>query len=293
MKKGGIMKNPFKLKIFKNVIVVLIVLLFVKLLWVVVAHLRLSAYGVEHKEEVGGKGLYYRVKLSTNKAPPPPPPKVKPKTVVKIVGNIKEIKLKAIYNSEETTVITIIYKRKTKILGLGDAVNGFTLISGGNNYAIFEKDSKNYRVELEESKKSKNIYSSIKFSKSTPTTAHKKSTPSSAKGEIVDAGDHKIIDKSLIDYYTKDIESIYKNIGIKDLKKDNKINGFMITFVRRGTPFAKLGLKRGDILKAINGRQLTSYKAAFDAYKNASSMSNVTLVIERKKVEMELEYEVN
>jgi general secretion pathway protein C len=292
MIKGGTMKNPFKLKIFKNVIVVLVVLLLAKLLWVVVAHLWLSTYGVNHKAEVGGKGLYYRVKLSTNKAPPPPPPKVKPKKVVKIAGSIKDIKLKAIYNSENITVITITYKRKTKILGLGDVVNGFTLSGGGSKYAIFVKDSKNYKVELEESKKSKNIYNSIKFSKDTPKKS-KKPTESSPEGEIIDAGDHKIIDKSLIEYYTKNMESIYKNIGIRDLKKGNKIDGFMVTFVRRGTPFAKLGLKRGDILKAINGHKLNSYKAAFDAYKNATSMSNVTLVIERKKEEMELEYEVN
>jgi len=285
------MKNPFKLKIFKNVIVILVIFVLIKLLWVVADTLWLSSYGVEHKKEVGGKGLYYRVKLSTNKAPPPP--KVEPKKIIKIAGNIKEIKLKAIYSSDESTVVTIVYKQKTKILGLGDTINGFTLNGGGSNYAIFVKNSKNYRVELEESKKSKNIYNSIKFSKDTTKKIENKSTPSLPDGEIIDAGDHKIIDKSLIEYYTKDIDSIYKNIGIKDLKKDNIVNGFMITFVRRGTPFAKLGLKRGDILKAINGRQLNSYKAAFDAYKNALNMSNVTLVIERKKEEMELEYEVN
>jgi len=293
MKKDGIMKSPFKLEFFRNFIVILIIFILAKLIWVVVDTLWLSSYGVEHKEETSGKGLYYRVKLSTNEVPPPPPPKAKPKKVVKIAGSIRDIKLKAIYSSEETTVVTIEYKRKTKILGLGDVVNGFTLTGGGNSYAIFVKDFKNYRVDLDESKKSKKIYDSIKFSDHKQNSIEKKTISPSVNGEIVDAGDHKIIDKSLIDYYTKDIESIYKNIGIRDLKKDNKINGFMITFVRRGTPFAKLGLKRGDILKAINGHQLNSYKAAFDAYKNASNMSNVTLVIERKKVEMELEYEVN
>ena len=119
------------------------------------------------------------------------------------------------------------------------------------------------------------------------------STASKPEGDVVDAGDHKIIDKSLIDHYAANMDDIYKNIGIKEIKKGGKIEGFSISFVRKGSPFAKLGVKRGDVIKSINGQKIDSYNAAFGVYKNISNIDNLTLVIQRGKEEMELEYEVN
>ena len=130
----------------------------------------------------------------------------------------------------------------------------------------------------------------------------KNATPSSpvispsgdkVEGDVVDAGDHKIIDKSLMDHYAKNMDDIYKNIGIVEVKKGNILEGFRISFIRKGSPFAKLGVKRGDIIKAINGQKIDSYNAAFGVYKNISNIDNLTLVIQRGKEEMELEYEVN
>ncbi len=290
IKKDGIMKHLFN---FKTIIMILIIFLMVKLMWLGVGFKWLALDGVEHEEKVGGKSLYYRVKLSPNEAPAPKAKK-KPVKKVKIAGSIKDIKLKAIYNSYDTTVITVEYKTKTKILGLGDILNGFVLEGGGSNYATFSKHSKTYRIDLKESKKSNS--SSVRVS---PVSTLKKPRVSrkvlsdEVEGEVTDAGDHKIIDRSLLAHYSKNIDSIYKNIGIRELKDGENIKGFKITFVRRGTPFAKLGLKRGDILKVINGQELNSYNVAFEAYKNIASMENVTLVIQRGKEEMELEYEVN
>jgi general secretion pathway protein C len=89
------------------------------------------------------------------------------------------------------------------------------------------------------------------------------------------------------------MDDIYKNIGITDLKEGNKVVGFKISFVKRGSPFAKLGLKRGDIIKSVNGEEINSYNAAFNAYGNIKDVENLTLVIIRGKKEMELEYEIN
>jgi len=271
--------------------IILLIFLIIKLIWLGVGFKWLTTDGVEHEKKVGGKSLYYRVKLSPNEAPPPKP---KPVKKVKIAGSVKDIKLKAIYNSYDTTVVTIEHKRETKILGMGDMINGFVLEGGGSNYATFTKHSKTYRIDLIESEKSNS--SSLRInqdSTSKKPRVSKRVVEDEVEGEVTDAGDHKIVDRTLLTHYSKNIDSIYKNIGIKELKDGETIKGFKITFVRRGTPFSKLGLKRGDILKEINGQKLDSYSVAFEAYKNIASMENVTLVIQRGKEEMELEYEVN
>ena len=280
------MKHLFKSQTFKKLFSILILLVLVKLLWFAVELIWLSATGIGHTDEVGNKSLYYRVKLTPNEAPPP----VK-KQPTKIAGSIKDIRLLAIYNSQDVTVITVEYKRKSKVLSRGDEINGFLLEGAGSNFATFSKDTKTYRVDLVKSKKSSGSGSSIRPASKTSSTASK--APAKVEGEVTDAGDHKIVDRSLLDHYAKNMDDIYKNIGIAEVKEGGKIKGFRITFVRRGSPFAKLGIKRGDVIKSINGQEITSYNAAFETYKNIGNIENLTMVIKRGKEEMELEYEIN
>ncbi len=280
------MKHLFKSKLFKKLFSILILLVLVKLLWFAVQIIWLSSAGIGHKDEVSNKSLYYRVKLTPNEAPAPS--KKKP---TKIAGSISDITLLAIYNSEETTVITVEYKRKSKVLARGDEINGFVLEGAGSNFATFSKDTKTYRVDLLKSKRGTSSKSSIKpVSKTVPSSSK---TPAKVEGEVTDAGDHKIVDRSLLDHYAKNMDDIYKNIGIAEVKEGGKIKGFRITFVRRGSPFSKLGIKRGDVIKSINGQEITSYNAAFETYKNIGNIENLTMVIKRGKEEMELEYEIN
>jgi general secretion pathway protein C len=277
------MKHLFKPNVVKGLWSLLVLLLVVKMLWFFVEVLWLPTMGVEHSEDKGAKALYYRVKLSPNGAPAPTTTKRPAQTA----GSIKDIKLLAIYNAADVTVVTVEHKRKTKVLAKGEAINGFVLEGAGNNYATFSKDAKTYKITLIISTKGDGSIKSAKPS-SVPV-----SSVSKVEGDVVDAGDHKIIDKSLIDHYAANMDDIYKNIGIKEIKKGGKLEAFSISFVRKGSPFAKLGVKRGDVIKSINGQKIDSYNAAFGVYKNISNIDNLTLVIERDKEEMELEYEVN
>ncbi|MCO4845067.1 MAG: PDZ domain-containing protein [Sulfurovum sp.] len=276
------MKHLFKPDIVKWLWSLLILLLVVKIVWFVVAVLWLPTMGVEHTEEQGGKALYYRVKLSPSEAPAPTIEKP-----VETAGSINDIKLLAIYNASDVTVVTVEHKRKTKVLAKGEAINGFVLEGAGSNYATFSKNAKTYKITLIISTKGD---TTIKNAKPSPVSV---SSASKVEGDVIDAGDHKIIDRSLLDHYAKNMDDIYKNIGIKEIKKGNALEGFSISFIRKGSPFAKLGVKRGDVIKAINGQKIDSYNAAFGVYKNISNIDNLTLVIERGKEEMELEYEVN
>ncbi len=277
------MKHLFKPNVVKGLWSLLVLLLVVKMLWFFVEVLWLPTMGVEHSEDKGAKALYYRVKLSPNGAPAPTTTKRPAQTA----GSIKDIKLLAIYNAADVTVVTVEHKRKTKVLAKGEAINGFVLEGAGNNYATFSKNAKTYKITLIISTKGDGSIKSAKPS-SVPSPAESK-----VEGDVVDAGDHKIIDKSLIDHYAANMDDIYKNIGIKEIKKGGKLEAFSISFVRKGSPFAKLGVKRGDVIKSINGQKIDSYNAAFGVYKNISNIDNLTLVIERDKEEMELEYEVN
>ncbi|KYJ86957.1 PDZ domain-containing protein [Sulfurovum riftiae] len=283
------MKHLFNPRTLKWVVTLLVIVLVVKLIWLALEMTVLPSAGMNQAEELGEKSLYYRVNLSPNK--PPAPKKVEKHAPM---GSIKDIELLAVYNAEDTTVVTVMYKRKTKVLGRGEEINGFTLEGAGSNYATFSKNGKIYRVDLTKGKKGSgrgSIRPSSKSAVSKPRSSD--SSIAVAEGEIIDAGDHKIIDKSLLEHYAKNMDDIYKNIGIAEIKDGDTLKGFKVTFVKRGSPFAKLGIQRGDIIKSINGQEINSYNAAFDAYKNIGNVENFTLVIQRGKEEMELEYEIN
>jgi len=274
----------------QKLIVLFIVVVMIKALWVMVEVLWLPASGVDHLEEKGNRALYYRVKLTPNESPAPVI-KIK-ETKFKPAGSIKDIKLLAIYNASDTTVITIQYKSKTKVLSKGENINGFVLEGAGSDFARFSKHGKDYEIILEKIEKRAQNNSRVQ-SVSRRKPHSQKSVSGIPEGEVTDAGDHKIIDKSLFDHYAKNMDDIYKNIGIAEIKEGKNIKGFRISFIKRNSPFAKLGLQRNDIIKSVNGQAINSYNAAFGIYKNIQNVDNLTLVIERGKEEMELEYEIN
>jgi general secretion pathway protein C len=281
------MKHLFKPNIFKNILIFLSLLFIVKLVWFIIAWFWLPSSGVDHVGQKGGKALYYRVKLTPNEASAPTKPVEQRREKS---GSINDIVLLAIYNSSDATVITVKHKGKTKVLSRGDEINGFVLEGAGIDFATFTKAKKSYKVMLH---KGKGKHQNIGPSSAQNSTSSIGNRPKKVAGDVVDAGDHKLVDRSLVDHYAKNMDDIYKNIGISELKDGNNLKGFQITFVRKDSPFAKLGVQRGDIIKSINGQEINSYNAAFSVYKNIGSLDNLTLVIKRGEEEMELEYEIN
>ncbi len=286
MRKDGSMKNLFKPEMLKVLVGVLTFALILKLLWFVVQIVWLSPVDIDQAEDQSSKALYYRVKLTPNNIAAPQ--KVT-KPVKKIAGSIKEIKLLAIYNASDIAVVTVEYRSKPKVLGTGDVINGFTLEGAGKNFAMFSKDDKNYKVMLAKNGKASSNTSSIRE----VPTLKRKTTEKKVLGEVTNEGGARIIDRSLLDHYADNMDDIYKNIGIAEIKEGKDLKGFKINFVRKDSPFAKLGIRRNDVIKSINGQEIKSYNAAFGVYKNIKNVDNLSLVIMRGKEEMELEYEIN
>lgn len=273
------MKHLFKPERIKQAMILFVVIAVIKLVWVSVELAWLPTSGVDHAEESRVKNLYYRVDFVSTKT-------IQPTTTVKTNQSIKDIQLLAIYSASDMAVVTVMYKRETKVLMIGDVINGFVLEGAGKDFATFNKNGQTYTLRLIQDKRTMG-QNSIKVR---PVKMQK---DSKKLGSITDAGDRKIIDKSLLEHYTSNMDNIFKEIGIQDMKKNGKLEGFRVSFIRKGSHFDQLGLQRGDIIKSVNGEEMNSYNAAFGMYKNIKDITNLTLVIQRGNQEMELEYEVN
>jgi len=277
----GIMKVNFK-DIAYFLLIPLMIFIVVKIFWVSLETFVLPKSGTNHTQVVEIKPLYYNIKLIKKQK------QKRKKTIMKKqnLTNIKDIQLIGIYADSDNVVITVSYKGKTKVLSKGDTINGFKLIAGAKDFAVFEKNNKQYKVDLLKSK--------IKQNNSIKITETKNSIPvqKSKNDDIVDKGDYKVINRKLFDHFANNMDDIYKNIGIQEIKKSNK-KEFKISFVRRGSPFAKLGIKRGDIIKSINGQEIDSYGAALRVYGSIKDANMLTVVVIRNNQELELEYEIN
>ena len=277
------MKPLFKPENIRTLIIVLSLMLIVKLGWFVVEMTLLRAKGVDYMKTSEAKSLYYRTRFASQK--------LKQKRVVKAkpVSDIKSFKLLAIYHSPKRVVITVSKNGKSSVLVRGDKIDGYVLDDATAREAIFLRGGKSYRLVLIESAKSAASKSSVKYVRE-KAKEPKKDGP---EGEVIEGDGVTVVDRSLLEHYSKNMNDIWKNIGIMEIKEGDKIKGFKVNFVKRGSDFAKLGLRRGDVIKSINGQELNSYNRAFEIYKNIDTMDNLTMKVIRGKEEMELEYEIN
>ncbi len=281
--EGGSMKQIINAKHLSTIIFLLSIVVLAKVLWLVISLLFLPSSGEEYAQDGKAKALYYRVKLTNAAAAIAPVPNTAKKEP--IVSSMRGIKLLALYNASDVLVVTVSKGSKTTVLGKGEKIDGFTLTSAGSNYAIFTKDEKEFKLSLIK------IKSSGKSNATAPRTLIENKEKSD-KGSIVEEDGKKLINRDLLTSYTKDVDKIWKDIGIGENKVNGKLNGFKINFVKKGSDFEKLGLKRGDLLMAINAEELNSYGAAMGFFKDIENIENLTLTVQRNGATKEIEYEI-
>ena len=282
------------------VVALLLGLLITKAIWVFIDSKYLPKRGEDLEKNTNVKKLYYHYNLASKKDKPKaivkkrnkPKPKPKPKKPEKITKFI----LKGLYNAKDKKIILVLYKGKSYALELNDTLEGYKFTKLYATYAIFEKDGKEYKLDLYKKVKDSNRNRSNKSSNisnnTPPPSAKEKEKPLDGTLKPIHEGDTTIIPKSLFNKYKGDYRAIRRNINAVPNMENGKLNGFKISFVRKGSDFSKLGLKRGDIIMAINGEPLDNFKVPLEFFNNAENLSAATFTIKRGNEIKELEYEV-
>ena len=276
------MKQIISPKLFSTLIFFLSIVLLVKIIWITLSLMFLPDSGEEFNPKVKPKALYYRVRLSNDAPNIAPIVKKRPK---KTVNSMRGIKLIALYNASDTLVITVEKSRKTSVLSKGDKIDGFVLKSAGSDYALFTKNTKEFKLTLNATK---TLGSQITKSKPKDPTV----TKPKASQEIRESNGIKVVNRNLLTAYTSNPKKIWKDIGISENKVNGKLNGFKINYVKRGSDFEKLGLKRGDLLTAINAEKLDNLGAVMGLYGDINNIENLTLTVERNGKSEDIEYEI-
>jgi len=200
---------------------------------------------------------------------------------------ITDLTLKAIYGSSRNKKYSFIMvleknEKDTQLLSIGDSIRKYKLvdIKSKEKEAIFEANGKLYTLRIDKIKDKK-------FPKSSSIVA---SSLSGAKQNLNDT--ILVIPRGEVLRYRKNYKNIWKNISIKEVVKNGRINGFLITRIKSNTIFSRLGLREGDVIKSLNNNPLKSYADAFKVYYTIERAKAIKITIIRNKQEKELEYEI-
>lgn len=173
-------------------------------------------------------------------------------------------------------------KKKTVTLSVNEKYNDFILKSIYSDKVIFSKNNKDYILKMVKNSIKKNI-------------VNKKQVQKSQEAEFVQSiGDNKfILTRDLLNEYLQDYKKIWTQISIKEIKKNNKTDYFLVSNIRKNGIFDRLGLKKGDIIKSVNNIPLTSYAQAMKLYNQVKEdIYYLRFEIVREKEIMELDYEI-
>lgn len=198
------------------------------------------------------------------------------------VQTLSSYTLKGIYSTTSNAGWIIIENKRDKkssFISQYEELDGYILTKLYKKYVIFEKQAKEYKLDMqsrdqnlkyEVSRKVNNINENI----------------------IVD-NDNVKVKRNYLNSYINNIDKVWNNIAINEVKKNGKIDGFKVGRVNENSVFGKLGLKKGDIIKSINNNILSSYADAFKVYNNINSTKYLNIEILRNNEIMELNYEID
>jgi general secretion pathway protein C len=90
------------------------------------------------------------------------------------------------------------------------------------------------------------------------------------------------VKRSQIDSAIKDVNTLMKQVRIRPNFRNGKPDGFRLTGIRPNSIFYNMGLKSGDIIMGVDGKDIESVDDALKFYQNLQSSSRVQLQIKRR-----------
>ncbi len=280
------MNQDSNTKAFSLLLFVLILFTLVKIAWVGIEYFILPKEGISINKSKIGETLYYRYNLASEDQLEEIKPIAQKKHKKSIA--MRNMVLTAIYSQEERSVIVVKKGPKSYVLATGDNIDGFVLQYATAKSAYFKKSKKTYSLKMtnKKSKQSSSVDNLVQAPKSSKTKENV------GKNTISTTGDTREIPKSMIEKYSSDFRSIIRDIGLRPYRQDGQISGYKVRFIRHGSPMSKLGLKKGDIIKAINGEEIIDPSVPMSFIKKASKLESLTITIQRQNQDKDLEYEV-
>lgn len=109
--------------------------------------------------------------------------------------------------------------------------------------------------------------------------------------EITNKGATKIVDRSDVQASMKNLHRLLSQVRVRPHFRNGKADGLLVTNIKPGSFFAKLGLRNGDIVQGIDNRMIKSPDDVLEVYKKFRLGSQAALKIMRNNKQKTINYE--
>jgi general secretion pathway protein C len=100
------------------------------------------------------------------------------------------------------------------------------------------------------------------------------------------------IQRSLVDKVLANQGSLMKTARVIPHEEDGRVAGVKLYGIRRNSLLGRLGVRNGDMLRTINGFDMTSPDSALEAYSSLRNANKLTLAVKRQNKEMTIDYNI-
>jgi general secretion pathway protein C len=100
------------------------------------------------------------------------------------------------------------------------------------------------------------------------------------------------IQRSLVDKALANQGSLMRAARVIPHEENGRVVGVKLYGIRRNSLLGRLGVRNGDMLRTINGFDMTSPDTALEAYSRLRTADKLTLAVKRQNNEMTIEYDI-
>jgi general secretion pathway protein C len=126
-----------------------------------------------------------------------------------------------------------------------------------------------------------------------PTKVQRSAAGSSESVTVRKVGEGSfVMDRREVEGVLQDFNKLLTQIRVVPHFSDGNPDGFKIFNIRPGSLFAQLGMVNGDIIKRVNGLEITGPEQALQMFQQLRDESQVTVDLERFRKNLTLQYEI-
>ena len=207
---------------------------------------------------------------------------------LKLLGTVVQINGKRSF-----AIIQDTSTREQRLYYIDDEIReGTTVTSVARNRVVLLRNGQEEILEKEEDQGSSPAPSSVRQRPSRSVRA-RTSEPDSEAIAVRKVGDNNyVMDRREVEGVLQDFNKLLTQIRVVPHFADGKPDGFKVFNIRPGSLFASLGMVNGDIIKRVNGLDITGPEQALQMFQQLRDESQVTVDLERFRKNLTLNYEI-
>ncbi len=106
------------------------------------------------------------------------------------------------------------------------------------------------------------------------------------------AGSTIRLDREELESQMENLNELMQQVRIRPFMEGRRPAGFLVSNIKPGSLFSKMGLRNGDVIQGVNGEAITTPDQAIELYESLMEGGEIALEIKRGRRKQNLRYEI-